>query len=69
MRCGAGETLRKKTNLQLVVSDVLDSLGASTALDGGVHTIITPSDVLEVAADPLALAREYAEVLLLDPIV
>lgn len=58
--------LRKKTDLKLVVSDELDPEGARQALDWGVHTIITPSDVLEEAADPLALARAYAEALLRD---
>ncbi len=58
------QMIRKKTTLRLVVSDEVDPAGAREALDWGVHTIITPSDVLEEASDPVALAAEFARQLL-----
>lgn len=46
-------------DLPLVISDEFTPTSAAETLGLGVHTVITPSDVLEESSDPLALAAEF----------
>ena len=56
--------LRTIEGLQLVVSDEFTPASAAEALTLGIDTIITPSNIYEDAADPLALAAEFHRKLL-----
>lgn len=56
--------LRELPDLHLVVSDELSPGGAARALELGAQTIVTPSNMYEQAADPLALAADYHKRLL-----
>ncbi len=51
--------LRQIDGLHLVVSDEFTPQSAVEARELGVQTIVTPSDILEAASDPLALAAEF----------
>ncbi|MBK8260582.1 MAG: hypothetical protein IPK80_04500 [Nannocystis sp.] len=64
---GLLQALRRIDGLHLVISDEFSPESAADALDHGAHTVITPSDIFEDAADPLALAAEYYERLLKTP--
>lgn len=46
-------------SVHLTVSDEVSAAEAEVLLAHGVDTVILPSDVLQEAADPLALAHEY----------
>ena len=59
--------LRKIPGLHLVISDEFTPEGAAAALGYGAQTVITPSDIFEDAADPLALAAEFHDRLLKRP--
>lgn len=56
--------LRKIEGLHLVVSDEFTPASAAAARALGIHTIVTPSNIYEEAADPLALAAEFHRALL-----
>ncbi len=56
--------LRKIEGLHLVVSDEFTPASAAQARELGIHTIITPSNVYEEAADPLSLAADFHRALL-----
>lgn len=56
--------LRRIPDIQLVVSDEFTPERAVHARELGVDTLITPSDIYEEAADPLALAARYHQMLL-----
>lgn len=56
--------LRTIEGLQLVVSDEFTPESASEAMSLGIDTIVTPSNIYEDAADPLALAAEFHHMLL-----
>jgi hypothetical protein len=49
---------------RLVISDEFTPKSAREALSLGVHTVFTPSNLYEDAKDPLALAAEYASLLI-----
>lgn len=51
--------LRAIDGLHLVVSDEFTPESAVRARELGVQTVVTPSNILEDAADPLALAAEF----------
>lgn len=59
--------LRELPDLHLVVSDELTPSEAVEVLDLGAQTIVSPSNVYERAADPLALAAEFHARLLRRP--
>jgi heptaprenylglyceryl phosphate synthase len=59
--------LKKIDGLDLLISDEFSPARAREALELGARTVITPSDVYEEAADPLALAAEFHAKLLRDP--
>lgn len=56
--------LRTIEGLHLVVSDEFTPQTAAEALTLGIDTIVTPSNIYEEAADPLALAAEFHTALL-----
>lgn len=56
--------LRNIEGLQLVVSDEFTADSAAEAMSLGIDTIVTPSNIYEDAADPLALAAEFHRKLL-----
>ena len=51
--------LRQIEDMHILVSDEFSPATAIDALEHGAHTIITPSDVYEETADPLALAAKF----------
>jgi len=51
-------------DLKLVISDEFTPSTAEVALSLGADVVITPSDVLEAASDPIAAASEFYEKLL-----
>lgn len=51
--------LRELTDLHLVVSDEFTPEAAAETLELGAQTVVTPSNLYENAADPLALAAEF----------
>jgi heptaprenylglyceryl phosphate synthase len=56
--------LRNIEGLQLVVSDEFTPDSAAEAMALGIDTIVTPSNIYEDSADPLALAAEFHRKLL-----
>lgn len=56
--------IRKRTEVRLMVCDELEPEEARGLRGLGVDTIVTPSNLYEEAADPLALALEYHRALL-----
>lgn len=56
--------LRNIEGLQLVVSDEFTADSAAEAMSLGIDTIVTPSNIYEDSADPLALAAEFHRKLL-----
>lgn len=60
--------IKRIPGLRLVISDEFDADSGRQALALGADTVITPSDVFEDAADPLAIARELYDALLRTPV-
>jgi hypothetical protein len=56
--------LKRIPGMKIVVSDEFDPERAREGRTRGIDTVITPSDILEEARDPLALAREFHAALL-----
>lgn len=56
--------IREHTDVRLMVSDEFTPASARSARAMGIDTIVTPSNLYEQAADPLALAREFYAALL-----
>lgn len=56
--------LRTIDGLHLVVSDEFTPTTAAEARALGIHTVVTPSNLYEDAADPLALAAEFHRTML-----
>lgn len=59
--------LRGIDGLHLVVSDEFTPASAAEARALGIHTVVTPSNLYEDAADPLALAAEFHRSMLESP--
>lgn len=51
--------IKARTGMHLTISDEVDAEGLADLLRHGADTVVTPSDVLEQASDPIALVREY----------
>ncbi|MCY1059645.1 geranylgeranylglyceryl/heptaprenylglyceryl phosphate synthase [Nannocystis radixulma] len=56
--------LKQVPGLHLVISDEFDPASGRQALRMGADTVVTPSDIFEDASDPLRLAREFHDALL-----